>query len=88
MQSRFRPVTSFVLSAAFAASVMLAGCSARVTSGYRVHDSYQNDDHAWDNNELVFYSRWEGDTHRKHRDFRRRHANEQKDYWTWRHNQH
>jgi len=84
--SRF--LTSFVLSTAFASSLMISGCAARVTTGYRVHDSYYNDDHVWDNNEFGFYSRWEGETHRKHVDFRRRHVNEQKDYWTWRHNQH
>lgn len=80
-------LTSFALSAAFASAMALAGCSARVSTGYRMHDGYYNDDHVWDNNELVFYSRWENDTHRRHEDFRRRNADEQREYWNWRHNQ-
>jgi len=81
-----RHFTSLVLSVAFASSVLFTGCAARV--GYRVHDGYYNDDHVWDNNELAFYGRWENETHRKHVDFRRRSADEEKEYWTWRHNQH
>jgi hypothetical protein len=77
-----------VLSAVFASSAIITGCSARVTTGYRVHDAYYNDDHVWDNNEVVFYGRWENETHRAHVDYRHRPANEQKEYWTWRHNQH
>jgi hypothetical protein len=88
MQFPSRHLTSFVLSVAFASSVMITGCSARVSTGYRVHDGYYNDDHVWDNNEVVFYGRWENETHRKHDDFRHRHKDEQKEYWTWRHNQH
>jgi hypothetical protein len=64
------------------------GCAARVSTGYRVHDGYYNDDHVWDNNEIAFYGRWENETHRDHVDFRNRPANDQREYWTWRHNQH
>ena len=88
MRSLSRHLTSIVLAAAFVSPVIIAGCAGRVTTGYRVHDGYYNDDHVWDNNEAGFYGRWEGDTHRNHRDFRRRPTNEQKEYWTWRHNQH
>lgn len=88
MQFPVRNLSSFVLSVAMASSVMIAGCSARVTTGYRVHDDYYNDDHVWDSNEVAFYGRWEGETHRAHVDFRHRPAAEQKEYWTWRHNQH
>jgi hypothetical protein len=38
-------------------------------------------------NEVVYYQQWETDTHRDHRDFRRRKDDEQKEYWTWRHSQ-
>lgn len=88
MRFLFRYLTSIALSMAFVSSVMITGCSARVTTGYRVHDGYYGDDHVWDNNEVVFYNRWESETHRGHRDFRHRPAAEQKEYWTWRHNQH
>jgi hypothetical protein len=83
-----RTATSFVLGVAFASTLLIAGCSARVSTGYRVHDGYYNDDHVWDGNEVTFYGRWENETHRQHQDFRRRKADEQKEYWTWRHNQH
>jgi len=88
MRFTFRHLTSIALSAAFASATLLAGCSARLSTGYRVHDGYYNDDHVWDNNEAVFYGRWENDTHRHHEDFRHRNADEQKEYWNWRHNQH
>jgi hypothetical protein len=63
----------------------MTGCAARVSTGYAVHDGYYNDDHVWDNNEVVYYGRWENETHRHHRDFRKRPDNEQKEYWDWRH---
>jgi hypothetical protein len=84
----FRNLSGFVLSAAFASAILISGCSARVSTGYRVHDGYYSDDHVWDNNEVVFYGRWENETHRRHEDFRHRDEKEQKEYWTWRHNQH
>ena len=34
---------------------------------------------------IVYYQNWEGETHREHRDFRRRNSEEQKEYWDWRH---
>ena len=88
MQIPFRYLSGIVLSAAFASAVLLSSCSARVSTGYRVHDGYYNDDHVWDNNEVVFYGRWEDETHRRHEDFRHRNEKEQREYWTWRHNQH
>jgi hypothetical protein len=88
MQIPSRAVTSFLLSVAFASTLIFTGCSARVTTGYRVHDGYYNDDHVWDKNEIAFYGRWENETHRKHDDISHRNADEQKEYWSWRHNQH
>ncbi|HTC64185.1 MAG TPA: hypothetical protein VK709_15185 [Candidatus Saccharimonadales bacterium] len=88
MQIPFRYLSCIVLSAAFASVVLMSACSARVSTGYRVHDGYYNDEHVWDNNEVVFYGRWEDETHRKHEDFRHRSDKEQREYWTWRHNQH
>jgi hypothetical protein len=83
-----RHVASMILAVAFFSPMPFTGCSARVSTGYTVHDGYYNDDHVWDNNEVVFYNRWEGDTHREPKDFRSRPADEQKEYFTWRHNQH
>ena len=83
-----RHMISVVLAAAVASPVVMTGCAARVSTGYRVHDSYYSDDHVWDNNEVTFYAQWEGETHRDHKDFRRRPDTEQKEYWTWRHDHH
>ena len=88
MRTFNRPFISFLLAAALAAPVVVTGCAARVSTGYTFHDGYYNDDHVWDNNEVAFYGRWENETHRSHQDFRKRNADEQKEYFTWRHNQH
>jgi hypothetical protein len=74
-----------LMATLLAVPAMVGGCAARVSAGYRPYDPYYNDYHTWDNNEVVFYSQWEHDTHRDHRDFRKRSADEQKEYWTWRH---
>jgi hypothetical protein len=81
-----KTLAPILLCAVSISPVLFTGCSARV--GYRVHDPYYNDDHVWDSNEVAFYGRWENETHRSHVDFRKRSADEQKEYWTWRHNQH
>jgi hypothetical protein len=83
-----RHLSSITLTAVFASSLLFEGCAARVSTGYRVYDPYYSDYHVWDNNEVGFYGRWEGETHRNHVDFRKRSAAEQKEYWTWRHGQH
>jgi hypothetical protein len=88
MRFPFRNLTSIALSAALASAMLLAGCSAHLSTGYRVHDGYHNDDHAWDDTEMGYYGRWENETHRHHEDFRRRSADEQREYWNWRHNLH
>jgi hypothetical protein len=71
---------------------MLTGCMTH--HGYyenggegRVYDGDHHDYHAWNGVEIGFYQRWEGDGHREHRDFDQRSADEQKQYWNWRHSQ-
>ena len=88
MRSFPKHLASVILATFFSSTMLFTGCSARVSTGYTVHDGYYNDDHVWDDHEIVFYNRWEGETRRDHRDFRSRPANEQKEYFTWRHNQH
>ena len=85
MRFLFRHLASALLAVALASPALITGCATRVSTGYRIHDGYYNDDHIWDDNEIVFYTRWEGETHRDHRDFRRRPREEQKEYFTWRH---
>lgn len=74
--------------------VLLAGAVAGSLAGiacehhyYRVYDPYYTDYHTWNHSEDLYYQRWADETHHDaHRDFRKLPPNEQKDYWTWRHN--
>src|SRR5262249_37755673 len=52
---------------------------------YRVYDPYYTDYHSWNDQEARYYHQWAAETHRD-RDFRHLHPEEQKEYWTWRHN--
>ncbi|HXA77033.1 MAG TPA: hypothetical protein VNV41_07850 [Candidatus Acidoferrales bacterium] len=85
MRTFSRALTTFALTTALAAPLLMGGCAARV--GYRTYDPYYNDYHTWDSNEVGFYTQWETNTHREHKDFRKRSADEQKEYWTYRHSQ-
>lgn len=78
-----RVLGSFLLSAVFLAPVVISGCAER--SSYRVYDNDHHDYHQWNRNEVVFYAQWENDTHRQHKDFRKRSSQEQQQYWDWRH---
>jgi hypothetical protein len=62
--------------------LVMTGCAPRA---YRVYDPYYHDYHRWNDHETFFYQRWEGETQRDHRDFRQRRAEEQTQYWSWRH---
>lgn len=62
------------------AAVLAVGCTAHV--GY--YDSYHNY-HRWDDHEAVYYSQWEHDTHRDHRDFNKRSDADKRAYSDWRH---
>jgi hypothetical protein len=74
-----------LLAAVLISPAIITGCSARVSTGYRVHDGYYNDDHLWNHDEIVYYNRWEDEGHRDHRDFRRRSDGERREYFKWRH---
>jgi len=53
----------------------------------RYYDSGHSDYHRWNDQESGFYLRWESDGHRDHREFNQRNADEQREYWGWRHTQ-
>jgi hypothetical protein len=84
MRTFSRALTTFALTTALAAPLLLGGCAARVSTSY---DPYYNDYHRWDHNEVAYYSQWEVNTHRDHKDFQKRSPDEQKEYWTYRHSQ-
>jgi len=75
-----------LLVIAFYTSVLFSGCAVRAS--YRVYDPAYEDYHAWNRNEAVYYQRWEVESHRDHKEFRKRNSDEQKEYWTWRHAHH
>jgi hypothetical protein len=75
-----------LLSALSVVALGSLGCAGR--SRVRVYDSYHNDYHRWNNHETVYYNRWEVEGHRDHRDYNQRNADEQRDYWNWRHDHH
>ena len=86
MRKLTRTLSMFALTVALSAPILIGGCSGG--GYYRTYDPYYNDYHVWNNDEVVYYNRWEHDTHRDHVDFRKRKSDDQKEYWTWRHNQH
>lgn len=81
-----RYVSSILLVVTLLSPVVFSGCAARAS--YRVYDPGHADYHAWDGNEVVYYQRWEVETRRDHREFKKRNSDEQKEYWSWRHNRH
>jgi hypothetical protein len=75
---------SLCLAGSLAISVLTVGCYE-----HRYYDPYYHDYHAWNDSEVVYYHRWANENHRDpNRDFRHISKDEQKEYWTWRHNQH
>ncbi|HMD38027.1 MAG TPA: hypothetical protein VKH15_02030 [Candidatus Acidoferrum sp.] len=50
-----------------------------------VYDANHRDNHKWDDREDSAYRRWEAENHKDHQDFAKRQAEEQNDYWNWRH---
>jgi hypothetical protein len=70
------------IAASFVLPVIAAGCGPHV---YRVYDPYYTDYHVWDGHERGYYNQWIIETNHPHRDYRRLSADEQRQYWTWRH---
>jgi protein-tyrosine phosphatase len=85
MSHRSHRFASLFLASALGAS--LAGVACSEHHAYRVYDPYYTDYHVWNSGEVVYYNRWADETRRdRNRDFRKLPPEEQKEYWTWRHN--
>jgi hypothetical protein len=67
---------------------LVAIASTACVGPHRYYDAQYGDYHEWNGSEVGYYGRWEGDTHRDHIDFGNRDAGEQREYFSWRHNQH
>jgi hypothetical protein len=76
---RHRVAALALIAGVLAAPAVLSSCEE-----HRGYDVAYYDGHAWNDTEEGFYVKWEGDTHRDHRDFNQRSADEQKEYWSWR----
>jgi hypothetical protein len=76
-------LTPLLLGVAFACLLLVNGCAEHA----RYYDPYYTDYHTWNHGEVVYYNRWEHDTHRDHEDFAKRSDDDKKEYYTWRHNQ-
>jgi len=86
MNPRSNLLRTLLLTGALSALVGGVACADR--HAYRVYDPYYTDYHQWDRNENGYYHRWADETHHDaNRDFRNLRPEEQKQYWTWRHNQ-
>ncbi|HZQ93359.1 MAG TPA: hypothetical protein VFA67_00020 [Candidatus Sulfotelmatobacter sp.] len=82
--SRVR-LSSLLLAIVLTSSFAGVACSQH--HYYRVYDPYYTDYHQWNDDESNYYRQWANETRRDpHRDFRKLRPEEQKDYWTWRHN--
>jgi hypothetical protein len=68
MRYGYRMVVSLAVGA-----ILAAGCA----TGHGYH-------HDWNSGETVYYTQWEAETHRDHKDYNNRPADEQKQYWSWR----
>lgn len=75
---------ALLMSAVMSGPVLLSGCYGQV----RYYDTTYGDYHPWNHNEVVYYGRWETETHRDHVDFKNRSKADQDEYWKWRHSQH
>jgi hypothetical protein len=84
MRKLVRYLGPLCFGTALATSLFTAGCAVHA----RVYDGYYGDYHRWDDHEVVYYNRWEHETHRDHVDFNKRSEADKKTYWEWRHSQH
>ncbi len=71
---------ALILSLAGLASVATVGCYTHP------HHDYDQVSVRWSGGEEPYYERWEGETHRDHKDWQQRNSDEQRDYWSWRRN--
>ena len=81
MRRTFRRLDSLLLAALLVAPALSTGCAARV----RVYDPYHRDYHDWDDREDRAYRRYQSERHEEYHELSRRRAEEQRDYWKWRH---
>lgn len=70
-------------------TLLFAGLVSVSTVGC-YHHQHDYDEHGevamqWSAGEEPYYERWENQTHRDHKDWNQRSSDEQRQYWSWRH---
>jgi hypothetical protein len=79
-------IHSILLSATISLPATVSSV-ARADDHRRVYrDEERHDEHEWNDREEKAYRIWLKENHRKHRDFAKLGAEEQRAYWAWRHN--
>ena len=79
MRKMQRILGSLILLGVLGATILMGGCAVRI------YDPGHSDYHRWNHQEEVYYVEWEKENHRRHENFRDRGADEQRQYWDWRH---
>lgn len=76
-------MASLILGSCLVATVALGGCAARVG----VYDPEYRDYHHWDRDEDRAYHQYWRERHEReeYRDYGRLNAEQQREYWNWRH---
>jgi hypothetical protein len=74
MRRRLRLLSALMIAGAVASPVVITGC---------MHHQYANG--SWSDSEGPHYAQWEQSTNRPHKDYSARGADEQQEYWSWRH---
>lgn len=81
-----RIFNTLLLGAALIAPLSIVS-TARAEDHHGVYrDEEHHDQHEWNNREDRAYRIWLKEHHRKYKDFGKMRADDQRDYWAWRHN--
>jgi hypothetical protein len=73
MRAALRLLSAFVIAGAVTApAAVVTGC---------YHQHYHG---SWSDAEGPYYTRWETETHRDHKEWSARNTGEQQEYWNWR----
>jgi hypothetical protein len=89
MNRKYRYIASLFLSAALVAPVsMMAAPSPQAAVSVRIYDRDHKDYHNWDDHENGLWGQFLVERHRRHHEYARASAREQREYWQWRHAHH
>jgi hypothetical protein len=85
MRTISRWISSFCLTAALAAPVVVVASPEPQSVQVRVYDRNHKDYHNWDDRENAAWNAYLSENHRNQHDYRKANKKEQDNYWAWRH---